>query len=462
MVDHAAKAASINDALLAIDGIRSIDSKNEFAELTNVLGDDELPKMAIRCACVSTGVGNGLMVATNQRVVYLRKGRNLRVRDMWYAAMTSVDAQRAGGNITFSSNAEKLEISYTTKSLTLAFASFVREKVAPSAGEKFTGPESPSTETQSIAKAKAIEAALRTIDRIEEIDSNAELAELPNVLKDNELPEMALKCHVVGKSGVGIVLATNQRVIWLHKGRNLDIKEISYTEIAAVEHLGGGLVFSGDGERLAIGGLTSNPSGLADLVRDKSGLLEKVAATNAKTDAINEALRSIDTGGTFSSKWEVKRLPDILGDGELPLMVASGSYKGTRSRSASIGVLVATDRRLLFVDKGLFNSLTVEDFPYSTIQSVEASTGMMSGSVVIKSAGNAEEIGYIAKDRTHAFASFIREKVAEHQSPLLVTASPNAASLVSVADELLKLAQLREAGILTNEEFEAQKAKWLG
>jgi hypothetical protein len=33
---------------------------------------------------------------------------------------------------------------------------------------------------------------------------------------------------------------------------------------------------------------------------------------------------------------------------------------------------------------------------------------------------------------------------------------------LSVADELLKLAQLRDAGVLTPQEFEAQKAKLLG
>ena len=41
--------------------------------------------------------------------------------------------------------------------------------------------------------------------------------------------------------------------------------------------------------------------------------------------------------------------------------------------------------------------------------------------------------------------------------------SPSATegSALSVADELLKLAQLRDAGVLTPEEFEAQKAKLL-
>ena len=41
-------------------------------------------------------------------------------------------------------------------------------------------------------------------------------------------------------------------------------------------------------------------------------------------------------------------------------------------------------------------------------------------------------------------------------------APPTPAPTSSVADELLKLAQLRDAGVLTPQEFEAQKSKLLG
>jgi hypothetical protein len=49
--------------------------------------------------------------------------------------------------------------------------------------------------------------------------------------------------------------------------------------------------------------------------------------------------------------------------------------------------------------------------------------------------------------------------------PPAAPAAPSTAeatSPASVADELMKLAQLRDAGVLTSEEFEAQKAKLLG
>jgi membrane protein YdbS with pleckstrin-like domain len=62
------------------------------------------------------------------------------------------------------------------------------------------------------------------------------------------------------------------------------------------------------------------------------------------------------------------------------------------------GILVATDRRLVFVDKGLF-SLKVEDFPYDRILSVEAKTGMVMGQLTVHTAGGKEEIQHVTKDR---------------------------------------------------------------
>ena len=123
MSDHDGKAAAIQDALLAIDGIASIENKNEFSELPNVLCDGELPSMAIKCSRAPS-VGNGLMIATDRRVVWLRKGRNLVVKQMSYAEMASIEAKRPGGTITFVGSNDKLIIANTTKSLTLGLCGF--------------------------------------------------------------------------------------------------------------------------------------------------------------------------------------------------------------------------------------------------------------------------------------------------------------------------------------------------
>lgn len=54
------------------------------------------------------------------------------------------------------------------------------------------------------------------------------------------------------------------------------------------------------------------------------------------------------------------------------------------------------------------------------------------------------------------------EPAAEADAALVATLDPAPATSGSLADELMKLARLRDSGVLTDEEFEAQKAKLLG
>jgi hypothetical protein len=97
--------------------------------------------------------------------------------------------------------------------------------------------------------------------------------------------------------------------------------------------------------------------------------------------------------------------------------MTTGTYgKGT-------GLVVLTDRRLLFVQDGVM-SKTTEDFPMEKVSSVEWTSGMMLGSIVIFASGNKSEIKNVNKDDGKG--------------------------------------ELRDAGVVTAEEFEAKKAELLG
>lgn len=65
-------------------------------------------------------------------------------------------------------------------------------------------------------------------------------------------------------------------------------------------------------------------------------------------------------------------------------------------------------------------------------------------------------------DQAAAAARDARHAHMQTQTVQHVNAAPAATPAGSVADELVKLAQLRDAGVLTVEEFEAQKARLLG
>ena len=182
---------------------------------------------------------------------------------------------------------------------------------------------------------------------------------------------------------------------------------------------------------------------------------------DSKAAAIDAALKQLDgISKNLLVHGEIKELPGILWEGEFPEMLASGRYNNGR------GVLVAADMRVVFVDKGVPGSLKIEDIPYDKISSIESKTGMLMGEITIYASGNKEQIRSVPKDQVRQFSDFLRNKMSlvnnksqESQPPTLVASSP--APVVSVADELKKFAELRDLGVISEEEFNAQKSRLL-
>ena len=69
--------------------------------------------------------------------------------------------------------------------------------------------------------------------------------------------------------------------------------------------------------------------------------------------------------------------------------------------------------------------------------------------LIARGGGMAERSAEVAQRREEQFRDYVRNVAADRTST------------VSTAEELAKLAQLRDAGTITSEEFEAQKAKLL-
>lgn len=162
----------------------------------------------------------------------------------------------------------------------------------------------------------------------------------------------------------------------------------------------------------------------------------------------------------FLGRKEIKELPAILWEDEEVERLITGTYqRGT-------GILVLTDRRLIFIDKGMIAGLKVEDFGIDRISSVESSTGLVMGSLTIYASGNKEEFSNVPKDALTGFATHLRARLGGAATAPVPpqTPAPSLASApapVSLADELGKLAALRDAGVLSEDEFETQKQRLL-
>lgn len=208
--------------------------------------------------------------------------------------------------------------------------------------------------------------------------------------------------------------------------------------------------------RLSRGGCLRTLSVSWLLTTRDTGNLMASAGDNVRED-IEAAKARMAT--KFGGRRELKRLQDHVWPTEVVERMATGSYGG------GLGLLVMTDKRLIFLREGIMSS-TLEDFPFDKISSIQWSSGMLLGKITIFLSGNKGEIDQVDKKDGKAIADHVRSRisslceasVAEVPTPQQVT-SPNATP--SHLELLQQLHQMKEAGILSEDEFASKKAEIL-
>lgn len=196
----------------------------------------------------------------------------------------------------------------------------------------------------------------------------------------------------------------------------------------------------------------------------------------------------------FYTKREINYLPQILTEDEQIVALTSGFHGNTTV------LLVCTNRRLIFIDKGMFFGLKVKQLNLDRIQSLDSSYIILFGSIRIWDGAAAYEIGMILKDSIDPFVKAVRDAVENYRRIVFrdVTmpqqgyppTTPHAPAGVSKApppppqthggpalssggyvtnndapdmlSQLERLAKLHADGHLTDAEFQAQKKKILG
>ena len=189
----------------------------------------------------------------------------------------------------------------------------------------------------------------------------------------------------------------------------------------------------------------------------------------ASREEIEKQLDRLGVGGKLRGRREMDELPGILWEDEALEQLAQGKYNDNG------GILVATNKRLIFIDKALLGSrLRVEDFPYDKLTSIQYDTGSFfsdsatldpdrRATITIFASGNKAEIKHVHKDQVRGFCDYVRARtsgVAEHAS-ISPAAAGGGGSVSDVVSQLERLAKLKEQGFLTDEEFQAQKNRLL-
>ena len=164
---------------------------------------------------------------------------------------------------------------------------------------------------------------------------------------------------------------------------------------------------------------------------DEDDLRPDIAAARAR-------MRMTSAGGR-----ELRRLEWVLHDGETVDRTAVGIH------SRRTGLLVLTDRQLLFFHRGWL-SQTIEDFPLDRITSVQWQAAVLSGTITVHTSGHRAEITNVYKDDGRELTERLRERIA--------ATAPSGGGII---DQIRRLGELHEAGILTDAEFTAKKAELL-
>jgi hypothetical protein len=183
---------------------------------------------------------------------------------------------------------------------------------------------------------------------------------------------------------------------------------------------------------------------------------------------------------------EIKEIANMLNPNEEVFVVARQSRLKPGGSAFTPNIVFGTDRRIIIKDPCMLGLReNVVDIPYDMISSVRLDKGVFSSNVIFKApglinsgrrgkldkmmegygdtSGLAEEEGIITaipKNKAEDLLEVIRNgmdrdrEIYRHQEQLQPQQQQ---SSISIADELMKLASLKEKGIISEDEFQQMK-----
>ncbi|WJJ10846.1 PH domain-containing protein [Prescottella equi] len=197
-----------------------------------------------------------------------------------------------------------------------------------------------------------------------------------------------------------------------------------------------------------------------DMMGDKHNavlaeILQALPGVTVDDLGVTAALERLGKMGRFFGFQEASALTQYIHTDERVVELAQGVYDGNQ------GMLVLTTQRLFFFDKSMLGA-KVEEFEFSAIGSLGHSKKMGGEVISISISGRAAEIKQVAHGRAETFIQTFRKvrsdaSAASAPAPTVVQAAP----APDLADQIKKIAELRDLGVLSDAEFEAKKAELL-
>ena len=182
---------------------------------------------------------------------------------------------------------------------------------------------------------------------------------------------------------------------------------------------------------------------------------------NASKEEFHKKCSEIGKGlgdDQFFVKKEFNYLQEILQDNEQILAFSSGFMDG------NTWLISLTDRRIIFLDKGLIYGLKQDIIPLNRVNAISGKTGMMFGNIQVTDGARTRIIKNVWKKTVITFTNKVQETLdAINKSPVLRSSenTQQPATKENKYEELEKLAALKEKGLISEEEFNQEKKKLL-
>lgn len=161
------------------------------------------------------------------------------------------------------------------------------------------------------------------------------------------------------------------------------------------------------------------------------------------------------------TKSEIKELPSLLYDEEILHAIVEGQLKRIHNRDINgFGIAIATNKRIIFFRKSIIGTVTKEETPISKISSASFRKGLLSSSIAIVTSNNESVIEQCDKMVGRKFIDKVQNLISGLDN--IAIFSPQIHTQNDTLVQLEKLFELKQKGIVTEEEFNSQKTKILG
>ena len=149
----------------------------------------------------------------------------------------------------------------------------------------------------------------------------------------------------------------------------------------------------------------------------------------------------------WGTKKEVKELPNIISDDEIITYATSGVYDG------HTWLVISTNKRIIFLDKGMFFGVNQIEIPLSKVNSIKYRKRFFLGEIEIWDGASMIKVTNILKKTLVPFVNAVNDSIEEFEN--------FKKNQTSVADELIKFKKLLDDGVISRGEFDKKKKELL-